>query len=265
MKLPFRNSAPGRDLRQPAPVAVSKLGSCSISAMYREARVGGDFYDFVLANRSRLVFVLLDIAGRRAEALNIAAVVQERFRSQAAELFAQSDVNLNTAVTELLIEVNRSIMQAANGVRCAPAFLGCYDESLGTLVYINAGHLPAFLKDQDGITLLESVGLPLGLFSHATHDPGVTLLRPGAALVLVSKGLVESRAGSREYGTERLRTFLGDRQYQTAQEICADLLQSVQQFMQEGRGLFRRPEVVDDITALALVRAAVAATAAGLP
>ena len=74
------------------------------------------------------------------------------------------------ALAGLSLEINRAIMEAAGGVRCAPAFLGCYNDVLGTFCYINAGHTPALLKDRDGLVSLESSGFPLGLFSHATHE-----------------------------------------------------------------------------------------------
>jgi len=194
MKLSFRTVAPVREMRRPAPAALPKLSDCTVAAMYRAARVGGDYYDFLFAD-SCLVFMFLDIAGKRDEALDVAAVVQQRFQEIGPEIFHDAHGNRNDQITDLTIELNRSIIEASHGVRCAPAFLGCYDENVGFVSYINAGHTPAMLKDDDGITLFRAAGPPLGLFSHSTHDAQLSILRPGAALVLVSKGLVESRAG----------------------------------------------------------------------
>ncbi len=111
-----------------------------------------------MRNRAiRLVFALLDVAGKREKVLDIAAAVQDRMRSRAAELLGDGLMNQAEALPTLAIELNRVIMQSAGGVRCAPAFLGCYDGELGTLAYINAGHTPALLKDDDGVTQLQAI------------------------------------------------------------------------------------------------------------
>ncbi|HVP42676.1 MAG TPA: SpoIIE family protein phosphatase [Terriglobales bacterium] len=258
MKIPFYTPAPKRDLRQPEPAKVPTLPHSSLAAMYKAARMGGDFYDFVMTPAGRLVFLLADIAGRRAEALHIAAATQEVFRKKVEENFSGEYINEHDAMTDLLIDVNRAIMTAAEGVRNSPAFIGCYEERLGTLAYINAGHPPALLRDSTGITRLPANGFPLGLFSHAAHDTQLSVLQPGAALLVASKGLVESRHKSKEYGMERLAEVLEATSFADAHDLCRLILQSVEEFTNH-RG---KPGVVEnDITALALVRAATAMSA----
>jgi serine phosphatase RsbU (regulator of sigma subunit) len=260
MKLPFQNPAPQRTFRRPEHTAIPELGSSSICCLYRAARVGGDFYDFLVTDSGRLLFLLLDVAGKREEALDIAAAVQDRMRFLTEELFDAGDTNEADALPALLIELNRTILQAAGGVRCAPAFLGCYEEEFGTLAYINAGHTPALLKDQEGVTQLEATGFPLGLFSHATHDARITAIPPGAALLLVSRGLVESKAGSKEYGIERLTECVSKVSFQDAQDLCSQVLSAVKTFTESS---WRRKQTENDVTTLALVRAARAAATAG--
>src|ERR1700739_1276472 len=87
MKLPFQNSAHQRILRRPESTAIPELGNSSICALYCAARVGGDFYDFLVTDSRRLIFLLLDVAGKREEALDIAAAVQDRMRFLTEELF----------------------------------------------------------------------------------------------------------------------------------------------------------------------------------
>ena len=75
-------------------------------------------------------------------------------------------------------EVNRTILEVAGGIRSCPAFIGCYNEDLGTVCYTNAGHTPALLRDDSGITQLEASGLPLGHLLPC--HPQRLDLRPGA-------------------------------------------------------------------------------------
>src|SRR5215471_13271527 len=254
MKLPFRQPTVQRSLRRPEAPQAPALQTVSIAALYRTARVGGDFFDFQ-AIHGRLVFFLLDIAGKREEALDIAAGLQRVFRTEGIKLFAGSPLNEADALSDLTIMVNRTILQLASGVRHAPAFFGCYEEDLGTLFYINAGHIPGLLKDREGITLLPANGLPLGLFSHSTHDAQMSVLEPSAALLVVSKGLVESKNGAKEFGLERLRKSLDTAHFENASELCTGILNTVQEFTKNTSGQ-------NDITALALMRSAEASLAA---
>ena len=244
MRLPFLQATVERPLRQPAPTLLPTLPAVGLAALYRGARLGGDFYDFAITQCGRLVFLLLDVAGKRNQALEIAASVQERFLEKTPELFHGQDVNQSDALNDLGVIINREILKAAGGVRHAPAFVGCYDPRLGTLTYVNAGHTPAVMKDAEGITMLKANGLPLGLFSHSTYDAGVAVLQPGGAVLLVSKGLVESRNGSKEFGLDRVLQVMEAREFRDAQELCAAVLGAVETFTRQAA-----PE--NDTTALA--------------
>lgn len=247
-------------MRRPAPSDLPKLASATLGALYHEARIGGDFFDFLPAAGDRLVFVMLDVAGDRASALPIAASAQEFFRRETLRLFAAEALNEADVLTDLLLGLNRCILEAAGGVRCAPAFIGCYNEGLGTLFYINAGHMPGLLRDGDGVDELAPSGLPLGLFSHATHDAQTRVLAPGAALLLVSRGLVEAKNGSEEYGLERVRETLRQASFCDAQELCGVVLGAVQSYARARGGvrallrLRSRQGGDNDATAIALVR-----------
>src|SRR5262249_31783062 len=133
-------------------------------------------------------------------ALHVAAETQDVFRTKALEAYKGDYVEDSSAMVSLLLDINRKVMSAAGGVVCSPAFLGCYDEDIGTLTYINAGHTPGFLRDEDGVLALEANGLPLGLFSHSTHDAQYCALRPGASVTLVSKGVCDNRVNGKEFG-----------------------------------------------------------------
>jgi serine phosphatase RsbU (regulator of sigma subunit) len=268
MRLPFQKTVEPVALRQPAPSEIPKLSSSDLAALYRAARVGGDFFEFVKVGDERLVFVLLDIAGRRDQAMDIAAGVQQMLRVEIPAIFRASDLNEADAVTDLVHHLNSSILSAAGGVRCVAAFVGCYNESLGIVAYINAGHVPALVRENGSITVLEASGLPLGLFSHATHDAQMCVIPEGGALLLGSRGLLEVKAGGEEYGIERLKESLkGAATNGNARELCSSVLRSVSEFVEHNKrrrflGLIGPHAGVEgnslgenDITTLALIRA----------
>jgi len=235
--------------QEPVQAAVPELHQAELAAAYYGERQGGDHYDFVRVGPTRVLFGLLDIAGRIEENGTIVSVAQQTFRTLSPELFSAVDVNEADAMAELCLELNRAIMSAEGGIRSCPAFAGCYNEDLGTICYFNAGHTPGLLRDATGVAELPATGLPLGLFSHATCEAPLVALPPGAALLLVSKGLLEGRRRREEFGLDRVKSGLQQAAGETAKELCATMIDGVQQFM-------RKPPVHNDVTALALVRTA---------
>lgn len=234
--------------REPTQAEVPELHSAQMAAAYYGERQGGDLYDFVRVTPNRVLFGLLDMAGRLEENSAVVAVAQQTFHTRSPELFAADDVNEADAMAELCLELNRAIMSAEGGIRSCPAFAGCYNEDLGTVCYFNAGHTPGLLRDMTGITELAATGLPLGLFSHATCEAPLVALPPGAALLLVSRGLLEGKRRREEFGLERVKSGLQQGTNETAQELCATAIDDMQQFM-------RKAPIHNDVTALALVRA----------
>jgi serine phosphatase RsbU (regulator of sigma subunit) len=237
-----------------APSDFPKIEAAEIAATTYGTRVAGDFYDSLRVSPERILFGLLDIAGRRANNQVILSAAQKIFRNRGSELFEPSDINESEAMVTLCLELNRGVMEAAAGVHSCPAFLGCYHERFGTLCYTNAGHTPGLLHDRAGTVELSSTGLPLGLFSHATCEAPTVGLTKGAIVLLVSRGVVEgkckdTKAEEQEFGLERVKERLQAFSSPNSQEVCSSILNTVGEFTCE-------PLNPDDMTALALVRSA---------
>ncbi len=247
MRLPFQSTKPAPSTRQPVRAVVPHVNGASVAAEYRSVRMGGDFYDFVEISPTHMVLALLDIAGKGGPAMDVAADVQVAFRTKAAELFSGESLNQNEALALLFIELNRALRAASEGVRHCPGFLASYEAELGALYYINAGHHPGLVREPSGITLLESTGLPLGLFHHATHEAQISVLAPGASFLLVSKGFVEAKARRREFGMERLRETYSTLPSGDAAQLCRGLLEALDHFTGGAKP-------TNDMTAVALVR-----------
>ena len=226
---------------------VPTLRRADIAAVYYNQRVAGDFYDFVRVGRSRVLFGLLDVAGRREHTRGILIAAQRTFRTLAPNLFAGDGFNETEAMIELCHEVNRTVLQGAGGVRSCPALIGCYNDDLGTVCYANAGHTPGLLRDHTGITLLEATGLPLGLFSHAIHSASTCALEPSAVLLIVSRGVVEAEYNGAEFGVEGAKESFQQATGRTARDLCLTILHAAEQFT-------RVPPTHNDVTALALLR-----------
>ena len=241
---------------EPATAAFPKIDGAEIAATTYGKRAAGDFYDSLRVSPERILFGLLDVAGRRETNQTILSAAQNVFRTVGTELFSRPDFNESEAMSELCLRLNRGLMEAAGGICSCPGFIGCYQEKFGTLSYTNAGHTPALLRDSTGIVELPSTSLPLGLFSHATCEAPTIGLEKGAVLLLVSRGVVEGKckdkdkdneAADAEYGLERVKERLRVTDSYNPQALCASVLNAAGEFTCE-------PLVPDDMTALVFAR-----------
>jgi phosphoserine phosphatase RsbU/P len=234
-------------VRDPVHADVPELNGAELASIYYGYRMAGDFYDFIRVGPNRVLFGLLDVAGGLQDTRAIVSAAQHTFRSVGTELFAQRDVNEADAMMELCLQLNHTILKAADGVRSCPAFAGCYDENLGIICYFNAGHTPGLARDSNGISELAATGLPLGLFSHMVSNASVVALEPGAVMLLASRGIVEAKCKSEEFGLERVKETLQQSKAVSAKDFCVSVLDQVQNFMGSA-------PTHNDVTALALAR-----------
>lgn len=248
MKLSLQNDRSGL-FPAPSHAEFPPLSGAEIAGVVVGQKVGGDFFHFLRANRCRVIFGLLDVAGRHEENNRIVEVARQTFQEVGKDRFGYEEVNEADAMMEFCLELNLSIRRAADGVRSCAAFLGCYNEELGTICYANAGHTSGLLRDPSGITELPATGLPLGLFSASTYEAPTAALQQGASLLLVSRGVVEAAHKKEEFGLERVKQHFTGAPQNDANQIATLILDAVQDFLQ-------KPPEHNDVTALALVRCA---------
>ncbi len=224
------------------------LRSANLAVAYFSSRSGGDLHDFLRVGPHRFLFGLLDVAGKRATSGPVLQAAQTCFRSSGEQLFATTELNESDAMIELSRRLNLEMMRAAGGVRSCPAFAGCYNEELGTVCYVNAGHTPGLLRDDASVIELPATGLPLGLFSLAPTDARIVGLGPKGLLAVVSRGVVEAESKNAEFGLEGVKSVM-QAGPSSARDLSQSILQSVQEFM-------HMAPKHNDVTALTLTRAA---------
>jgi serine phosphatase RsbU (regulator of sigma subunit) len=222
------------------------LQGADLAVAYFSSRAGGDLHDFMRVSPHRFLFGLLDVAGKRETSGPVLQAAQSCFRSSAEELFANAELNESDAMIELARRLNLEIMRAAGGVRSCPAFAGCYNEELGTVCYVNAGHTPGLLRDDASVVELAATGLPLGLFSLAPTDARIVGLGPTGSLAVVSRGVVEAESKNAEFGLEGVKSAMQSGPA-SARDLSQRILQRVQDFM-------HMAPKHNDVTALTLIR-----------
>jgi phosphoserine phosphatase RsbU/P len=198
--------------------------------------IGGDFFDYVDLPQGEFGFAVGDVAGKGAPAALLAAVLQGVFASQASN---------GTGPAMTLSRVNQALIRRSVESRFATAFYGVLTPD-GKLTYCNAGHNPPLLIRPSGVQRLETGGLILGLFEHATFEEETVSVSPGDILVTFSDGVTEALSlTGEEYGEDRLIECAGLYREKSVPDLLDGILASVRQFT---AGAVQS----DDVTALVL-------------
>ena len=190
--------------------------------------VGGDFYDYVDLPSGQFGFILGDVAGKGSPAALLAAAVLGMFSAEAT---------YQPKASTLITRLNHGLFRRAIESRFLTTFYGMLGSN-GELTYCNAGHNAPLLVSASGIRRLETGGVVLGLFDHASFDEETVVMQPGDYIVLFSDGVTEAlNPAGEEFTDERLiecvNAHLGDSPQDVLDAVlaevrtfCADATQS---------------------------------------
>jgi serine phosphatase RsbU (regulator of sigma subunit) len=141
--------------------------------------------------------VVADVCGKGMAASILAASVQAAFQAWAGEDFAPG---------KICVRLNDMVHRRTSPEKFVTFFTALYDPATGQVDFANAGHNPGIVVRQDGSAeLLESQGLPLGLFAGRDYPSTSLVLRPEDLLVLYTDGVTEAADPEEvEFGLDRL-------------------------------------------------------------
>jgi sigma-B regulation protein RsbU (phosphoserine phosphatase) len=181
------------------PPCCPRLGKAELSARFVPARqIGGDLYDFITysGDGPRTGIALGDICGKGAPAAIYASLVSGVLRSHAAE---QPDA------CDMLRKVNASLCARPIPGQYASMIYAIWDEQQRRLSISNSG-LPQPIYCREGsVELVQSTGLPLGLFDTADYDELAFQPQAGELFVFFSDGILDAASATGEaFGRERL-------------------------------------------------------------
>lgn len=158
--------------------------------------VGGDWYDAVRTDEGRLALIVGDVMGRGV----LAATTMIRVRAGIRGL-----LTVDPSPRAVLTSADEMMTRDAPD-QFVTAAAALVDPATGDLTLCNAGHVPAVIVHPDGSTetLGGGSGVPLGIVRPLERTVVHGMVEPGALLVLVTDGVVESRSHDLDEGIARL-------------------------------------------------------------
>ena len=183
--------------------------------------VGGDFFDYVDVADGQFGFILGDVAGKGAPAALLAAAALGMFGAESS---------YHARCAPLVTKLNQGLLRRGIHARFLTAFYAILSAD-GSLVFSNAGHNAPLLVSPTGVRRLETGGMVLGLFEHATFEEEAVALAPGDVIVAFSDGVSEAmNEAAEEYTDERLIASVQANRGRSPQELLDALLADVRRF-----------------------------------
>jgi phosphoserine phosphatase RsbU/P len=203
-----------RDIQQSLlPKRIPQVPGFEIDGAWEPARVvGGDYFDVIRLDDTKLAICIADVVGKSVSAALLMANVQASVRA-----FATG----STSPSALCSRVNSVLCSSISTGKFVTFFYGVLDSERGQLEYCNAGHpLPLLVRAGGDLQELSNGGAVLGVFPEWQYHDSRVKLDPGDRLFLFTDGITEAaRDEGEEFGEQRL--LEGARKY--ADKPTADL------------------------------------------
>jgi sigma-B regulation protein RsbU (phosphoserine phosphatase) len=201
-----------------------RLTCSEISALSTPSRtVGGDFYDFIELDNSRIGIVIADASGKGMPAALMIAQIQAIIRSE---------VNNGNPIPTMLKHVNQQVAMTTSSEKYATLFYGELHTDTGEFHYSNAGHnYPILIRGDGSMELLQVGGLVIGALPHMEYQSAKTVLGSDDILFLFTDGLSEAMdEQEHEYTEERIREFICQHRDEDPCDLMAHILEDVHAF-----------------------------------
>jgi sigma-B regulation protein RsbU (phosphoserine phosphatase) len=177
-----------------------------IAAHFQAARqVAGDFYDiFQFKSSDFTAFIIADVCDKGVGA----ALFMVLFRSL-LRAFSEAEINeknVQTRLKEIILNTNNFIAEIhGQSNMFATLFFGVLDPDSGTLHYINGGHEPPVLLNDNGeiVQRLMPTGPAVGLFPDMGFEVEQVQFDKGDSLVGFTDGITDAKNSAGELFTEK--------------------------------------------------------------
>lgn len=207
--------------------------------MIAAKEVGGDFYDFYMLGDSTLAFMIADVSGK--------GIPAAMFMMQAKTIIkdlAESGLELS----EVFATANKKLCENNDAGMFVTAWMGILDLKTGRLKFVNAGHNPPLVRQEDGefAYLKARSGMVLAGMDGIKYRQNELQLTPGDQIFLYTDGVTEATDKNNQlYGEERLLETVNRNIVMDTRKLCEAVKSDVDQFAGEA------PQF-DDITMLSV-------------
>jgi len=207
---------------------------------YPAKMVGGDYFDFIPVDDTRLAFCVADISGKGIPAALLMSNLQATIRAQTL---------LQQKPGECCNRSNQLLYQNTEPNKFATLFYGILDTKNHKVSYANAGHnRPYLFKKQAKGEELKTAGIVLSMMREFDYPEDEFIINPGDMLVIYSDGVTEAMdEKNEEFSEQRLWKLAEKLKEKKASDIIDEIIKEIRMFAGS------QPQF-DDITLMVIKR-----------
>ena len=159
--------------------------------------VAGDYYDIIPLEDGRVVLSIGDVSGKGVGAALLMANLQASMRTAQA---------MGASLSESAARINKLVYENTPSDMFITFFMICIDPVKKHLRYVNAGHNPPFLVENDGHeTMLTKGGLLFGVVEDVHYEEGELSLQDGDMILMYTDGVSEAMdSNDEEFGEKQI-------------------------------------------------------------
>ena len=184
------------------PDALPKEQRFNMASIYQpHFNVGGDYFDYIPLTENRFIVCIADISGKGVGAAILMANFHAVLRLAVRKL---------KSLREIVIELNKNIYAITQSDKFITFFIGLVDLEQQEIQYVNAGHNPPMLFEDNHIRRLEVGSTVLGAVPYLpVVETGHESYRGNAMLLAYTDGLIDvtNEKGER-FEHERIKDFV---------------------------------------------------------
>lgn len=167
---------------------------------------GGDFFDVIKINDSKLILLIGDVSGKGLPAALFMSMMIGIVRIKI------NKDSMFISPADILDEINVMIKPLLNEGMYISAGLGVIDLDSRLLTYSSAGHVSPIVREAGKTRTIDGSSFPLGIDDDEKYSEVVLPLEQLEAILLYTDGMIEQHNIDNEmYGFERLtRSFDGN-------------------------------------------------------
>ncbi len=186
------------------PVDVPEIKNYQILGFEQSCEaVGGDYYDYIELPDGRVWLVVADVAGKGYPAALTVANLRAMLHALA---------HLELAFEKAAEYINNTLCETLTGGRFVTLFLAKLQPESNSLLWLNAGHVPALLCRNGKIEAFEASSPPMGLQPDLKFEVSEQMLEKGDTLLIYSDGITEARDYDLDemFGELRVKKWLAE-------------------------------------------------------
>lgn len=191
------------------------------ASMDAAREIGGDFYDFYLLDKTKLVLLIADVSGKGIPA----AMFMMRSKTLLKGLMENG-----LTPAEAFDHANATLAEHNDACMFVTAWMGVLDLATGQLDFVNAGHNPPLLGGTKETAYLHiKADCILGVIEDMSYTMHQLQLSPGDILFLYTDGLTEAmNTEEKLYGSDQPLAVLNQSLHASARDIVAAMKHDVE-------------------------------------